>query len=208
MKYLLKEYDKIPKNSLIIEYHNNNSKIKILDNYFVKNNKDNCYMIIENKRYNIEEYCPIKVKAEKMKIKLIENRIIFNMSRMFSECSSLPNISKWNTNNVFNMSYMFYNCSTLTSLPDISKWNTNNVTNMSYMFSNYSTLSSLPDISKWNTNNVIDMSYMFYNCSSLSSLPDISKWNTNNVNNMSYMLYICSLLLSLPDISKWIMLLI
>ena len=55
---------------------------------------------------------------------------------MFDGCYaliSLPDISKWNTNNVTNMSYMFYGCSSLESLPDISKWNTNNVTNMSYI---------------------------------------------------------------------------
>ena len=32
------------------------------------------------------------------------------------------------------MSYIFYGCSSLSSLPDISKWNTNKVTYMSYMF--------------------------------------------------------------------------
>ena len=34
------------------------------------------------------------------------------------------------------MSYMFSNCKSLSSLPDISKWNTNNVNDMSYMFYN------------------------------------------------------------------------
>ena len=34
------------------------------------------------------------------------------------------------------MSYMFYDRTSLSTLPDISKWNTNNVTDMSYMFSN------------------------------------------------------------------------
>ena len=63
----------------------------------------------------------------------------------------------------------------LLSLPDISKWNTNNVTDISGIFSDCSSLSSLPDISKWNTNNVDDMNTIFWNCSSLSSLPDISK---------------------------------
>ena len=62
------------------------------------------------------------------------------------------------------MNHMFYLCPSLSSLPDISKWNTNNVTNMSCLFSGCSSLSSLPDISKWNTNNVIDMSWMFYGC--------------------------------------------
>ena len=37
--------------------------------------------------------------------------------------------------NVTNMSYMFSGCSSLSSLPDISKWNTNNVIEMSSMFS-------------------------------------------------------------------------
>ena len=64
---------------------------------------------------------------------------------------------------------MFRNCSSLISLPDISKWNTNNVKNMFGMFNNCSSLLSLPDISKWNTNNVADMRFKrfrFNNCSS------------------------------------------
>ena len=56
------------------------------------------------------------------------------------------------------MSYMFDECFSLSSLPDLSKWNTNNVTNMSYMFCGLYSLISLPDISKWNTNNVTNMS--------------------------------------------------
>jgi len=38
------------------------------------------------------------------------------------------------------MSYMFYDCSSLQSLPDISKWNTENVTDMSCMFDSCSSL--------------------------------------------------------------------
>ena len=60
---------------------------------------------------------------------------------------------------------MFSECELLLSLPDISKWNTNNVSDMRCMFSESSSLSSLPDISKWNINNVIYMNNMFYNCS-------------------------------------------
>ena len=57
----------------------------------------------------------------------------------------------------------------MVSLPDISKWNTNNIINMSGIFNECSSLLYLPDISKWNTNNATDMSYMFNGCSSLSS---------------------------------------
>ena len=43
------------------------------------------------------------------------------------------------------MSYMFANCESLSSLPDISKWNTNNVTNMTTMFQECSSLTELPE---------------------------------------------------------------
>ena len=44
------------------------------------------------------------------------------------------------------MRNLFYNCSSLSSLPDLSKWNTNNVNDMSDMFSFCESLLSLPDI--------------------------------------------------------------
>ena len=43
---------------------------------------------------------------------------------------------------------MFYGCSSLLSLPDISKWNTNNVTYMNYMFYGCALLSSVFDFNK------------------------------------------------------------
>ena len=70
---------------------------------------------------------------------------------------------------------MFNHCSSLSSLPDISKWNINNVTNMSHMFRECSSLSSLPDISKWKINNVTNIDGMFDGCSSLPSVFNFSK---------------------------------
>ena len=58
---------------------------------------------------------------------------------------------------------MFYKCSSLTNLPDISKWNTNNIIDMNFVFSGCSNLKTLPDISKWNTLNVKTISYLFSN---------------------------------------------
>ena len=122
-------------------YNIKEEEINIFGSEFVKNNKNICKMIIDNKEYEItERYNIISKKINKLKIKLK------------------------GINNVTNMSYMFYGCSSLSSLPDISKWNTNNITNISYMFNECSSLSSLPDISKWITNNVKDMCYMFSKC--------------------------------------------
>ena len=44
------------------------------------------------------------------------------------------------------MSYMFNDCTSLSSLPDISKWNINNVTDMSYIHRNCISLLNLSDI--------------------------------------------------------------
>ena len=138
------------------------NSINIFGGEFVKNNKNICKMIIDDKEYEIKEKFNIKNYNKKiLKIKL----------KGFD--------------NITNMSFIFYNCSSLSSLPDITKWNTKKVAIRSYMFYTCRSLPSLPDISKWNINKVTDISYMLYICSSLSSLPDISKWNTNNATDMT-----------------------
>ena len=45
------------------------------------------------------------------------------------------------------MEGLFYGCSSLKSLPDITKWNINEVTSMMFLFSECSLLESLPDLS-------------------------------------------------------------
>ena len=52
------------------------------------------------------------------------------MGGIFAQCSSLsslPDISKWNTENVTDKNGMFYKCSNLLLIPEISNWNTKNV---------------------------------------------------------------------------------
>ena len=209
LEKLMSIYNKMNyKNEINIIYKiNAEEKTKIFGKKFVENNKDNCKIMYDNEEYELNEELEIKNKNESKLNIILQNIIkITDMEDMFNGCLSLlsiPDISKWNTNNVTNMQGIFSGCSTLSSLPDISKWNTNNVTNMSSMFDECSSLSSIPDISKWNTSNVTNMGYMFCKCSSLSSLPDISKWNTNNATNMKGIFCGCSSLSSLPDISKW-----
>ena len=45
------------------------------------------------------------------------------------------------------MSYMFYECNSLLSLPDISKWNTNNIMDKNDMLNDCISLKSIPDLS-------------------------------------------------------------
>ena len=111
--------------NIIYKYKKN---MKIFGSKFVKNNKNKCKMIIDDKEYEITEKCNIEnYTNNELKIKL-------------------KGIDK-----VTNMSYMFYGCSSLSSLPDISKCNTINVIDINNMFSGCFSLLSLPHISKWKT---------------------------------------------------------
>jgi surface protein len=59
---------------------------------------------------------------------------------------------------------LFYGCSKLKSLPDISKWNIENILDLSHLFDGCLALQSLPNISKWKTNNVINIGGMLSEC--------------------------------------------
>ena len=118
-------------------------KVRIFGRNFVKNNKNKCKIIIDEKKYEIKEELNIN-KEKIIEIKLIE------------------------INNITDMSYMFSGCSSLSNLPDISKWNINKHANISFMFIGCSSLKSLPDLSKWDITYIRDISFLFYNCSSLT----------------------------------------
>ena len=208
---ILKTYQKMTKYefSLIIKYkiNNNDKKLKIFGEDFVKINKENCSIIINNQESELSEYIDLEKYNKIPENNLIEIKLIGinNIKKaycMFYKCSSLislPNFDQWDTHNVTDLYSLFSECSSLASLPDISKWNTDNITNMGYLFSDCSSLKSIPDISKWNTENVTNIGNMFYGCSALNSLPDISKWNTNKVVLKDDMFSGCTKKLIIPD---------
>ena len=86
-------------------------RINIFGAEFVENNKNICKMIIDDKEYEISE--------------------IYNIGNFNND---ILEIKLKGIENVTNMSYMFWRCSSLSSLPDISKWNTNKATSMMGMF--------------------------------------------------------------------------
>ena len=231
-KNLFEVYEK-KRSELIITYKNE-EEIKLFDKSFVNNNKNNCYLIVNNKKMELCEFIKSpSLEKKEIKVKLIKERVLKDISCMFYECKSLlnlkctdffdnneivnircmfancvsleylPDIFNWNTTNIKDICYLFYKCSSLKKIPNISNWNTINISNMLGIFCGCKSLTNLPDISNWNTSNVKNMSYMFRECKSLLSIPDISKWNTSNVTDMSNMFNICETVKSLPDISNW-----
>ena len=209
-----------PLNSMTIKYKIDNdnlsyNKLRLFGEEFVKNNKDNCLIIIDGKKQELSEHININEKMRKtgyLEIQLKETKTITNMSHMFCRgikeddkmlLFSIPDSNSLDTSNVTDMSYLFCCCENLESLPDISSWNTSNVKDMSNMISYCGKLKSLSNISNWDTSNVINMSHMFANDWELESFPDISKWNTSKVQDMEHMFTRCGKIKEMPDISKW-----
>ena len=179
---ILNMYNKMNKNEIDLIYNipNNEKEIKIFGSDFVKNNKEICKIIYNDKEYDLaEKFNCQDVKESILKIKLKGINNVNDLSCMFKECSQLSflsNFSNWDTTYVYYMKNIFQNCKCL-ELPDISNWNTSNVIRMDSMFEGCSLLKKLPDLSNWNTCNVLNMRYLFKGCSSLNSMPDISKWD-------------------------------
>ena len=102
---------------------NNIKKVRILNKeVFIKNNKNKCKIIYNNKIYELKEYFEdIDINynhKDLIKIKLIFIHNIIDMSFMFCNCSSL--ISLFVNFSEFKIwNYMFYGCESLKSLPDI-----------------------------------------------------------------------------------------
>ena len=101
--------------NIIYDFNRRNKEekdyINIFGSNFVKNNKNICRLIIDNKEYELKEKFNIKEYKNKiLNIKLKEFENITDMSEMFDGCSSLlslPDISKWNIKNVKDINCLF-----------------------------------------------------------------------------------------------------
>ena len=216
---LFKDFNKINLKYDINEKNIKDDSIKLFKDIFVNNNKENCFLLINEKILELSDYIKISdilgIKNNmisnwpfQLEVKLIErkNNPMTDLSFMFYGISSLnseSNFADFDTINITTLSYMFCNCSSLKKLPDISNFNTTNVKYINYMFYNCSSLKELPDISKWNTENVREINYIFYGCESLEYLPDISEWNITKIESMNYMLKNCKSLKKLFNTNQW-----
>ena len=168
------------KNNYLIIYYKyiGGEKIKLFGEKFVNNNKDNCYLIINEKYFELKSYINIK-----------------DIYSQFENFEPIKNIEvtfiQKKNKKIIDASNMFYNVSSLLSISNESSFDISNIKDMNHMFYNCSSLYNLSGISQWNITNVIDMSYMFYNCSSLKIFDNIYYWKLNNVKNKENMIYGC-----------------
>ena len=165
----------------------NQEKLKLFGDEFVKNNINNCKIIIDGNEYKLCNYINIADfnydDSKIFKIQLTGIKSITDMSFMFHKCNNLfsvPNLSQINTSKVISMRSLFESCLLLETVEGISDWDIRNVTNIRGFFFNCQSLKKISNITNWDTSNVIEMKDMFWSCSKLnpSDLPDVRKWNT------------------------------
>ncbi len=208
-KEINKKYNK--KNISIMKYFIENEKnqkeIKIFGENFVKNNKNNCSLIINEQRKELcEKYkIPEEPKDGNLKIILVKEKPIENVSEMFYKCKlllSLQSFNQWTMDKVTNMKKMFYECISL-KLIDLNGWNTSQVKDFSYMFYSCQNLEIIEGLNNFNTQNAENFGHMFDKCYNLNQRKfDVSNWNTGKVTNMMYIFSDCWNIKKL-DLSNW-----
>ena len=136
-------------------------------------------------------------------VDFIIEEIIYNMSYMFNECTSLIQVEfiSCNTSKVNDMRALFRKCIQLEYV-DLSPFDTGNVFDMNTMFSECRKLKAINGIENLNTLNVINMHGMFQLCEELEYL-DLSNFNTYNVRKMTFMFNQCHSLKEIKGIEKF-----
>jgi hypothetical protein len=78
----------------VMKYEMKNPFLTILGHYFVINNRNKAKLIINNKKYNLQEFYEIKDDDQgQIKLKIFLNKNIYNKSYMFENCETLITIS-------------------------------------------------------------------------------------------------------------------
>ena len=107
--------------TLIYKINNEDKRIKIFGDDFVKNNKNICRIIFKKKKYELESFFEVQDNKEELIIKLRGINNITNATEMFFYCDqliSLPDINKWNLINVVEKKDMFTGCSQSLVIPN------------------------------------------------------------------------------------------
>ena len=84
-----------------------NDNIRILGDYFVKNNKNKAKLIINNKKNQLKKFINSKeIQDDKLKINIILNKELSNVSHMLENCVKLIEFSSYD--NIINIDDDYY----------------------------------------------------------------------------------------------------
>ena len=205
---------------MIYKMEKDKYNLRILGEVFKNNNKNKAKIIINNKKYPLNDVLSIENIRSK-KILMILSKNIYNKSCMFKNCELLESVSKPISHSFLDDSWQELNNNEIITENKItgkgftSKENSFLSKNMEINSNEFTYISEkeeenseisikyLNNTLKLERDNYTILSEMFSNCKSLSSIPDISNWDTRFIINISYMFSNCEQLSSLPYISEW-----
>jgi len=164
-------YDKmIIKSEFILKYKKENGRLKIFGEPFVKKNKNNFILIINQKTYELSTYFDTSIINGKEDLKVDNRENKENKDKKLSDSNEEEESfdlikqqkNKEEANNKKNEEF------------EIRLKQLKNVKDISYMFAGCDSLKNVQDLD-WNNDNIINMAGIFNDCKSLISLPDLSK---------------------------------
>ena len=176
----------------------------ILGNNFIKNNKDNIEVIINDKQKPLMNKCFLYKGNNNIKIKIKSK--LTNLEYMFYECTSLKDIRDLkflDTRGITSVANMFNGCSSLNNITALMNWNVSDCKDFSYMFSECWSLSDINPLQLWNVSNGNNFSHMFNSCTSLSNIKPLQYWNISNDKNIKGMFKGCTSIKNKEPLKKW-----
>lgn len=191
------------------EENGEKKKIQIFGEYFVENNKDKLFLIINNKRSKL--VAKTKVDDDYLEVILVENsnNYITNLSCMFKKCKYLTGFNKFKGHDLVNFEYvtdiscMFKDCSKIEKL-DLELFSSfQNIKNMENLFYGCKELKEIKYIQNWNTSEVTNMNGLFYGCQKLKDMNFLKYFKTNKVMQFIKMFSKCEALEIIPEIKDW-----
>ena len=199
------------KNKIVIKYeiknlNENNKKVRILDEIFVKNNKDRLSVSIDGKQfaeglkayYNIPKDPKDTQKDTKvLTVTLTEKeKAVVDMSYMLNNCKYVKSVDfkDWDTRNVTSMEAMLQ-LTPLKEIPkEISGFVTPKLENIRALFCKCVNIKEIPDLKYIfnnktdktdNLNKITNISMLFNGCKNLLNV-DGKEWYGNKIEDMSY----------------------
>ena len=188
----------------LIYYAKSKDNYNIFGKNFVKNNKGNIELIINNNQNILISNSDLN-EGENIITIIIKNKLN-NLSSMFYGCKSLKDITELKYLDVKDnkdFSHIFYSCSSLLDINSLQNWNVSNGSNFSYMFCGCSSLSDIRPLQNWNVSNSNDFSYTFSGCSSLLDIKPLQNWNVSRVNSFYRMFCRCTSLSEINALQNW-----
>ena len=162
-----------------------NKYIKLFDEIFVKNNKENIWASINKReKKELKAYYRCSEDEKELNIDLIEKegKKIVDMSYMFNNCKNLESVdfSNFYTTNVTSMEAMFQLCPLEEKkiFESIKSFKTDNLSNIRAMFCKCIQINSVPELSDifFSKNNIIEnISMLFNGCINLRTIETINQ---------------------------------